>query len=144
MCYGRSSCSDWRCQLDRVLVELSKWNYLGHASTQRILPPDSALMQLSIKSKLVLLNDKCGQQTYVGTSAQATPNGFLDASFNVFDLMLLGLAHKGHKVDMNVILFLRNLKGSCNYRTDEEIDPVHVARLGVQRLLSPDLANQNS
>jgi len=63
---------------------------------------------------------------------------------NVFDLMLLGLAHKGHKVDMNVILFLRNLKRSCNYRTDEEIDPVHVARLGVQRLLSPDLANQNS
>lgn len=131
MCYGRSTCSDWRCQLDRVLVELSKWNYLGHASTQRTLPPDRALMQ-------------CGQQTYVGTSAQATPNGFLDASFNVFDLMLLGLAHKGHKVDMNVILFLRNLKRSCNYRTDEEIDPVHVARLGVLRLLSPDLANQNS
>jgi hypothetical protein len=63
---------------------------------------------------------------------------------NVFDLMLLGLAHKGHKVDMNVILFLRNLKRSCNYRTDEEIAPVHGARVGVQRLLSPDLANQNS
>lgn len=30
---------------------------------------------------------------------------------NVFDLMLLGLAHKGHKVDMNVICFSETSKG---------------------------------